>query len=531
MDSTWFANLAMGRKLALTTGSMLLFIAIVMGLGLFSLDDAFQRARNTYQGNLIPVAGLGEANQARLRTQYRILMHVQDASEKDMAGSEKACRDTDLEFEAGMRTYEPGISSDLERDLIPKFKAAYAQMTTLREQEIFPASRSGQKARAAEIVNAKLRPLAQAMNNFDKQLRAVNLQQGNDDLLATKANYERTRLIMALVGGLALAAGLFLGGLIQRNVTHSLAAFRTVLTAIAQGDLTARCQIASRDEFGSMASTLNEMGGNLQATMRAIRGVVDQVASGSHELSATAEEIARTTAAIAKSSETQRNGSERMAAAITELSASISEVATGATQSQRQLLETERASDHGVASGAATTQAMVDITRTATDISRAVTVIQEIARQTNLLSLNAAIEAAKAGALGKGFAVVAEEVRKLAERSGSSAKEIGGLLQEAQEAVSKGGSTVGSTVQALETIQANLKAFTQVVQHISQATQEQNRTGEEAARQVEQGVSEAIQTASAATQLSATTDEIARTANNLAKLAQDLSQQAARFRV
>jgi methyl-accepting chemotaxis protein len=220
-----------------------------------------------------------------------------------------------------------------------------------------------------------------------------------------------------------------------------------------------------------------------------------------------------------------------MAAAITELSASISEVATGATQSQRQLNETERATDHGVSSGASTTEAMADITRTAGDISRAVTVIQDIARQTNLLSLNAAIEAAKAGAMGKGFAVVAEEVRKLAERSGASAKEIGGLLQEAQDAVAKGGNTVTSTVRALETIQGNLKAFGEVVRHITQATLEQNRTGEEAARQVEQGVSEAMQTASAATQLSATTDEIARTAQSLAHLSEQLAHQTAGFKV
>jgi len=126
---------------------------------------------------------------------------------------------------------------------------------------------------------------------------------------------------------------------------------------------------------------------------------------------------------------------------------------------------------------------------------------------------------------------VAEEVRKLAERSGGSAKEIGGLLQEAQEAVAKGGDTVQSTVKALEIIQGNLKAFGEVVRHITQATVEQNRTGEEAARQVEQGVSEAMQTASAATQLSATTDEIARTAQSLAQLSQDLARQTAGFRI
>jgi len=480
---------------------------------------------------VVPIAALGEASSARLRTQYRILQHVISGSEKDMADAEARCKVFDGEFTKAMNTYEPGISSDLERDVFPKFKSAYAQLTAARDQEIFPASRSGQKTRAAELVSSKVVPLSQAMNDFEKKLRDINLQQAQGEVQTTDRTYSQTQMGMALLGGLAISISLWLGWIIYRTIQGGLEAFKSVLEATAKGDLTVRCPIATREEFGAMAVSLNGMNERLQATVKAIQSAVDQVASGSHELSAAADEMSRTTGSIAQSANVQKNGAERMAAAITELSASIAEVAAGANQSQRQLNETERATDHGVTSGASTTQAMTDITRTAGDISRAVTVIQEIARQTNLLSLNAAIEAAKAGAMGKGFAVVAEEVRKLAERSGASAKEIGGLLQEAQGAVAKGGDTVQSTVKALETIQRNLSAFAEVVRHITQATLEQNRTGEEAARQVETGVSEAMQTASAATQLAATTDEIARTAQSLAELSQNLARQTSSFKV
>jgi methyl-accepting chemotaxis protein len=521
----------MRRKLSISTGATLAFLLLIAGFGLLSLRQANVSSQRTFQDNLVPIAALGDASSARLRTQYRVLQHVLTSSEKDMADSETRCKVFDAEFAKALATYEPGISSDLERDQFPKFKAAYAQLVAARDQEIFPASRAGQKARATELVSAKVVPLSQAMNEIEKKLRDLNLKQAQEEVSATRKSFEQTQLAMVILSGLAFAISLWLGWLIFQTIQGSLSAFQTVLEATAQGDLTARCPIATREEFGVMATALNAMNGKLQDTVKAIQSAVDQVASGSHELSAAADEMARTTASIAESANVQKDGSERMAAAITELSASISEVATGATQSQRQLNETERATDHGVSSGASTTQAMADITRTAGDISRAVTVIQDIARQTNLLSLNAAIEAAKAGAMGKGFAVVAEEVRKLAERSGAAAKEIGALLQEAQDAVAKGGDTVTSTVRALETIQGNLTAFGEVVRHITQATLEQNRTGEDAARQVEQGVSEAMQTASAATQLSATTDEIARTAQSLAQLSQNLAQQTAGFRV
>ncbi|HEX7553166.1 MAG TPA: methyl-accepting chemotaxis protein, partial [Geothrix sp.] len=340
----------MKRKLLLSTGSTLVFLLLIAGFGLFSLNRAFLAAQRTYKDNLIPTAALGEASSARLRTQYRMLQHVLTTSEKDMADSETRCKVFDQEFAKAMATYEQGISSDLERDVIPKFKAAYAQLVTLRDQEIFPASHAGQKARATELVSAKVVPLSQAMNDFEKKLRDLNLRQAQDEVGATKKSYEQTQVVMIVLSGAALALSLWLGWLIYRTIQGSLSAFRAVLEATAQGDLTARCPIATREEFGAMSTALNTMNGKLQTTMQAIQSAVDQVASGSHELSAAADEMARTTASIAQSANVQKDGSERMAAAITELSASISEVATGASQSQRQLNETERATDHGVSS-------------------------------------------------------------------------------------------------------------------------------------------------------------------------------------
>jgi len=258
---------------------------------------------------------------------------------------------------------------------------------------------------------------------------------------------------------------------------------------------------------------------------------VDGVSSGSTELSATAEQMATTTGEIAHSAENQRTGSEHMAAAMTELSASIDEVSRDSQNSMIQMDAALDATKQGNEAGISTKEAMNGITQTTTKIAAAIGVIQEIANQTNLLSLNAAIEAAKAGEQGKGFAVVAEEVRKLAERSGASAKEIAQHNIDARNAVERGEEMVNSTVEILGKIKENLDQFAVRTKATVAATVEQSKAGTDVARQVDQSVHEAATIASAATELSSTTTQVAGTSEELAKLAADLKNKVAMVRV
>lgn len=276
----------------------------------------------------------------------------------------------------------------------------------------------------------------------------------------------------------------------------------------------------------------------LRAANEALKVLVVQIqslsftlASSATEMNSSTETMAGATKQIAQSADGQRDGAERMAAAMVQFSASIEEVTEHVRASIRMAEEAVISTDQGESAGRSTHEAMNRIRESTKRIVMAVEVIQEIANQTNLLSLNAAIEAAKAGEAGRGFTVVAVEVRKLAERSAIAAKEIAQLIKESNQAVQMGTTTVDTTVSALGAIRDHISKLSDMTIQIGSAAEEQARTSEEVAQQVEMGASESIKNASAIQSLTNTMDELARTSGEVARAAEDLAAIANRLTV
>jgi methyl-accepting chemotaxis protein len=323
---------------------------------------------------------------------------------------------------------------------------------------------------------------------------------------------------------MALAAGM--GRSLRAAVGGDLDYAVEVAGKMAAGDT--RVEIDTRPgDSASVLGRLNLVQAHYKGVINRIRFDAEQVAAHAARIVSSNAELDGTASQLARTAEVQRDAAGHAAACVTELSASIQQVAASAKVSQaeaRQVHRAVEATQTGDSAGGAAMAAMGQVVESTTEVVNAVRVIQDIARQTNLLSLNAAIEASKAGAQGKGFAVVAEEVRKLAERSAVAAKEIAQLIEVSNGAVSLGRTKVTEAVGALASIREHIGEVTVMAEEIGTATGQQAQATAEAAQAVEEGAVHAAETASASAQLSSAAGGNAAAAKELARIAARMTQ-------
>jgi len=527
MSNKWLTNLRIKNKILLVIGILALVTLLVTAMNIRDAYLNLESFDRFYTSNMVPMNHLNQCRTELVRSSYRAALHVQVPMEEKRRLEEEILA-SDQSFDEAWAQYSAHLSSETERKNAPLYAAAIKELREARTK-VLTLSRQGEGAKALEALRKELHPALTRSAKVQKLLLEDNVVQVQQSIQERHAGFKRGLIGSILLLALGLAVGIAIGLMVVRILQTAIKNFQGTLATVAQGDLRIKATHLSNDELGEMADTLNRMVEQLRQLMHGVRQGVDGVASGATQLSASAEEMATTSNEIAHSADTQRNGSESMVAAVTELSASIEEVNRGAQASMNRLEEALEATLKGDQAGKATHRAMVNITDTASQITKAVGVIQEIAQQTNLLSLNAAIEAAKAGE--HGFAVVAEEVRKLAERSSVSAKEIGRYIEEASQAIRNGSSTVATTVEILQQIRTVLGDFAASTRQAAAATAEQALAGSEVARQVDESAQEAVAIASAITEMSATTTEVAKTSNDLHRLAEGLQVQITAFKI
>ena len=344
-----------------------------------------------------------------------------------------------------------------------------------------------------------------------------------DDVRSETWSAARAMLIAFFLLSVAM---IVVASALSRRISRPL---KELVEGLRQGDLTRIITVRSNDEAALAATAFNDYNAGLRAKILRMSGFSSQVASGSTQLAASAEEISRTVEDIARVSEELQVSGAAVNEAMRRLSDSAGQVAE---QTQASRKESEGAVDDTTRSseaGQGAVEGMQGIQDATGRIVQAVQVIQEIAKQTNLLSLNAAIEAAKAGEQGKGFAVVAEEVRKLAERSRSATIEIGQMISQTRQTVSEGVESVHATMASLDAIHRRIDRMAGRIQQIWEHAQDQARTAERVTRQMEETELHISRNAAATTELSATVREIARTAEDLAAVAEGLQGLAGTF--
>jgi methyl-accepting chemotaxis protein len=339
------------------------------------------------------------------------------------------------------------------------------------------------------------------------------------------------KIAMGLFVLIALALGIWISRTVGNHITHTAKSIDDAMQSLAKGDLTRPPKVLGRDELGHISQGLARVIEKLHEDLQGIAGISVRTASGATELSATTDLLNQNTRQISHSMDAQRDAMQQSSIALTDLSRSVGEVRAQAQEAGSISENALSISAQGLAEAEASQRAMGAIEESSAKVGRITTVIADIARQTNLLSLNAAIEAAKAGAQGKGFAVVAEEIRKLAERSAQAAKEISALIQESTERVEVGSSAVGSVSRALAALEASIRDSANRIDAIIRATEAQSRATDEVVDAIGTTTQLTERSASATMELASSLDETARTVEDLAQAANHLRDLGGRFKL
>ncbi|GFZ67130.1 methyl-accepting chemotaxis protein [Pseudomonas amygdali pv. eriobotryae] len=446
-----------------------------------------------------------------------------------------------------VRGYTTNPTAETEQTAVAMLDSAIKDLDTLK------TTFSGTQADQLKQLETSLAAYRKALQSFKAatadiaQARKEMTVQGQDIVKISEAMYQlqldrrdqesaqaRTTQITCTL--LAIILGMIAAVIITRQITRPLQETLAVVDRIASGDLTQTLAVTRRDELGVLQQGIQRMGSTLRELIGGIRDSVVQIASAAEELSAVTEQ---TSAGV----NSQKVETDQVATAMHEMSATVAEVARNAEQASQAASNADREARDG---DKVVGEAIVQIERLANEVGRSadamnqleqesdkigkvMDVIKAVAEQTNLLALNAAIEAARAGEAGRGFAVVADEVRGLAQRTQQSTVEIETLvaaLQSGTRQVSsimlssreltvssvqlsrQAGTSLGSITQTVSNIQA-------MNQQIAAAAEEQSAVAEEISRSIVNVRDVSEQTASASEETAASSVELARLGGQL----------------
>ncbi|PHN20475.1 methyl-accepting chemotaxis protein [Pseudomonas sp. ICMP 561] len=445
-------------------------------------------------------------------------------------------------FNDAVATYDSLIGSEKERTFYVPVKNsadAYSKQLDLLE----PLMRQGDIAAAVSLVSTGIRPLTNTMEQQIKDLTNFNnegaAQAGQN---ATDLYNSGLWLVVGIIAGVVvLTVGLAL--LLTKSITSPINDALSVAERIAASDLSKEVQVSGTDEAGRLLKALAQMQTNLRSTIMQISDSSTQLASASEEMTAVTEESSRGLVA-------QNDEVNQAATAVTEMSAAVDEVARNAESASEESKRTQGYTEVGQARVAQTlksiqklngnventSEQIQGLSDRAQGISKVVEVIRAIAEQTNLLALNAAIEAARAGEQGRGFAVVADEVRALAHRTQVSTQEIEQMISaiqnESDQAVKAMNTSRDLATESLGVAQEASTSLDQIATAIVQinernlliatASEEQSHV----AREVDRNL---VSIRELATQSAAGASQTASACGEMSKLAVNLNQLVNRF--
>ncbi len=508
------SNIKVGTRLALSFGLVLFITALIAGIGIWRLQAL---AATTQQLTSTDNERLKAAQQWRqgiyqnwIRTRAALL----DSGTGHLASWQAEMDQTSKDVDVSRKVVERLLQSDKGRELLADIDKAREAYRSPRA-DLFKRKAAGEDV--GPLVDSQLKPLSDVYIRtlFALEERQQELYEHTREQAVAEASQGRAILLAATA--LALLVGAGAAFVLSRSVTVPLQQAVRRAGQIAEGDLTQPIEAQGRDEAAALLNALRHMQDNLARVVSDVRANAESVATASAQ-------IAQGNGDLSARTESQASALQETAASMEQLGATVRQNADNAAQANQLAMSASTVA----AQGGEVVSEVVDTMRGINDASRKIAdiigVIDGIAFQTNILALNAAVEAARAGEQGRGFAVVAGEVRNLAQRAASAAKEIKQLITASVERVEQGTQLVDKAGATMTEVVGAIRRVTDIVGEISAASSEQSSGVSQ--------VGEAITQMDQATQQNAAlVEESAAAASSLKAQAAQLVQAVAVFKL
>jgi methyl-accepting chemotaxis protein len=470
------SNLNIGSRLALGFASVLILLTILAAISVWRLQTV---------GAMTDRLATVDLQQERRINRWVTIIEVNTA--RTYATAKASDPESEKFFQDGIAKYTAeakALQVQIEQGLTDQVgKQLFADI--MQKREVYQIARSaafkekaaGNLEQAKKFFDEDMAPKVETYMDGVKALNAYQHQVLDATTKEVDQQYRSGRMIVIILASAALVAGIGFALVITGSITRPLRQALSVAQVVAAGDLTSVISINSSDEIGNLLEALKYMNQHLAQIVGDVRNGTDTIATASRE-------IASGNLDLSSRTEQQAGSLEETASSMEELTSTVKQNTDNARHANQLAQSASSIAEKGGQVIVQVVDTMGSIEESSRKVVDIIGVIDGIAFQTNILALNAAVEAARAGEQGRGFAVVAAEVRNLAQRSASAAKEIKALIDDSVGKVSVGSALVDQAGKTMTEIVDSVKRVTAIMSEIASASQEQSTGLEEINRAI-----------------------------------------------